>query len=184
VFTGQVQSLFRQDQEAFWGASPAGGAVKGVGDFDGDGADDVLWRDENGRLRLWYWGVSTTVDVSWRNEGGVVGPDWDVKAVGDFNGDGYADIAWRHPGGDVSIWVMVGSIYTGEYYLSGAGLGLTRSIQGVADFDGDGRSDLLWRNGTEGGLTIWFGGRDAGAAHPSYQNRGYPTTSCGGATTG
>jgi VCBS repeat protein len=160
--------------EAFWGVSPAGGGVKGVADFDGDGADDVLWRDENGMLKLWYWGVGTDITPSWRNWGGVVGSDWDVKAVGDFNGDGYADIAWRHDSGQVSIWVMVGSIYIGEFYPGGPDPGLTWTIQGAGDFDGDGRSDLLWRY-LDGSLAIWFGGSNTSTAYPSWRNLGTPS---------
>ena len=122
--------LFLQDgavaSQANWGFSPVGGGVKGIADFDGDGTSDVLWRDENGRLKLWYWGVSGNVDVSWRNEAGAVGtgPEWDVKAVGDFDGDGYPDIAWRHDNGQVVIWLMVGSIYRFEVWPGGTNFGL------------------------------------------------------------
>jgi hypothetical protein len=157
-----------------WGISPVGGGVEGVADFDGDGTSDVLWRDENGRLKLWYWGVSANVDVSRRNEGEVVGPEWRVQAVGDFDGDGYPDIAWRDDDGQVAIWLMVGSIYRFEVRPGGANFGLDWTIQGVGDFDADGRSDLLWRH-SDGGLAIWFKGSDIGAAYPSWRNLGNPT---------
>jgi hypothetical protein len=157
-----------------WGFTSAGGGVAGIADFDGDGASDVLWRDENGRLKLWYWGVSANVDVSWQNLGSVVvPPDWDVKAVGDFNGDGYADIVWRHVSGQVVIWLMVGSTYTGEAWVYGGLDPVEWTIQGVGDFDGDGRADLLWRH-EDGGLAIWFKGSNVGAAYPSWRNQGQP----------
>ena len=40
---------------------------------------------------------------------GSVGPDWTVEGVGDFNGDGKADILWRHASGLVAIWLMNGT---------------------------------------------------------------------------
>jgi hypothetical protein len=168
--------LFLQDgavaSEAAWGFSALGGGVAGIGDFDGDGTSDVLWRDEAGRLKLWYWGVSADVGVSWRNEGVVVPADWTVKGVGDFNGDGYADIVWQRDTGLVVIWLMVGSIYAGEF-SPGPDPGPAWKIAGVGDFDGDGRADLLWRHDT-GGLAISFRGSDVGAAHPTWRNQGTP----------
>jgi peptidyl-Asp metalloendopeptidase len=33
--------------------------------------------------------------------------DWQVAAIGDYNGDGYSDILWRNPlNGANSIWEM------------------------------------------------------------------------------
>jgi hypothetical protein len=41
--------------------------------------------------------------------GWVVSSDWVIQGIGDFNGDGKADILWRQlSGGAVSIWQMNG----------------------------------------------------------------------------
>ena len=40
-------------------------------------------------------------------------PDWTIEGVGDFNGDGKADILWRHSSGLVSIWLMNGTSISG-----------------------------------------------------------------------
>ena len=36
------------------------------------------------------------------------GPDWQVKATGDFNGDGKSDILWQGSDGTPAIWLMDG----------------------------------------------------------------------------
>ena len=40
---------------------------------------------------------------------GVVGMDWGIQGVGDFNGDSRADILWRHSSGAVHLWLMNGT---------------------------------------------------------------------------
>jgi hypothetical protein len=143
----------------------------GIGHFDGDDIPDLLWRRNDGRLELWFESQGLNkVTPTWKNQGGIVGLDWHVKAVGDFNGDGYHDIVWRHSTGQVSVWLMVGPLYTGEFYPGGQDSTLAWTIQGVGDFDGDGRSDLLWRH-NDGRLAIWFKGSDWGTAYPTWQDR-------------
>src|SRR5437879_13920368 len=68
--------------------------VKGIGDFDGDGKADILWRNSstgenylyamNG-LTIASEGFLRTVDLAWQ-----------VKSIGDFHGDHNADNLWRH----------------------------------------------------------------------------------------
>ena len=44
---------------------------------------------------------------------GSVSPDWQIADVGDFNGDGKADILWRHTSGSLYIWLMNGTSVIG-----------------------------------------------------------------------
>jgi hypothetical protein len=40
---------------------------------------------------------------------GVIGTDWQIKGIGDFDADGKADILWQHPAsGTVAVWFMNG----------------------------------------------------------------------------
>ena len=75
--------------------------VQGVGDFNGDGKIDILWRDTNsGTLSIWFTNGTQVTSA------GVVGTlpsNWSVAQVGDYNGDGKSDIllldSRRRPGG-------------------------------------------------------------------------------------
>ena len=68
---------------------------QGMGDFDGDGDDDVLLRHDNGR---WYVYVMDGRDAP---DEGVrlvmyANADWQLAAIGDLNGDGTDDVLLRH----------------------------------------------------------------------------------------
>ena len=71
----------------------------------------------------------------------------------DFNGDGKADLLWRHTSGAVAIWLMNGTAVIGSAVLGTVTTDWT--IVGVRDFNGDGKADLLWRH-TSGAVAIWF----------------------------
>src|SRR5438552_16711152 len=80
--------------------------------------------------------------------------NWQVAGVGDFNGDGTADILWRYSStGENYVYLMNGTTITGEGYLAEADLNW--QVDGVGEVDGDGRGDNKWRNrdtGEEHGL--------------------------------
>ena len=73
----------------------------------------------------------------------------------DFNGDGAADIVWRHDIGQVSIWTANGSGFDSGAYFYGA-IGADWQIAGIGDFNGDGLDDLVWRHAS-GVTNQWFG---------------------------
>ena len=38
----------------------------------------------------------------------MVDPAWQIVGRGDYNGDGFADILWRHTSGELAMWFMNG----------------------------------------------------------------------------
>src|SRR6202030_804202 len=106
-----------------------------VGDFNGDGADDIFWyTGGTGGEHLWLGSgfglIQAAVTPAIHNSY--------IPVVGDFNGDGTTDILWYAPGPATdSVW-----------YGSPAGLqpGPHVSVNGVyeplaGDFNGDGKGD-------------------------------------------
>jgi hypothetical protein len=79
-------------------------------------------------------------------------PSAPIHLLPDFNGDGKADLLWRHPTGLVDLWLMGGpSISSTRTY----DIGWDWGVQGVGDFNGDGKADILWRH-TSGLGDMWL----------------------------
>jgi hypothetical protein len=136
--------------------------VPGVGDFNGDGQDDVLWRSDAGALSDWLSGAEGSFAVNDANALTTVSTNWQVVGVGDFNGDGRSDILWRNDAGQVSDWLGQangGFVTNDQNAFTSAGLDWT--VAGVGDFNGDGRGDVLWRN-DQGQISNWLGQQNGG----------------------
>lgn len=135
-----------------WAATSTAEAAR---DLNADGRADILWRhDGNGGNSLWLMdgavraagsgGLPATADTSWR-----------VVGHADFDGDGRADILWRHVGnGSNALWLMDGIARRSSVTLP-ATADPAWIVAGVADFDGDGRPDILRRNRATGANALW-----------------------------
>ncbi len=159
------------------GVMPLTTSFAGLGDFNADGRSDVLWRAANGQLIMWFAGeAGNSTKVSWQNVTDAngapgdapVGLDWQIKGIGDFDGDGYSDIYWKNvSGGHLSIWFMKHGMHIGEIAPGPVQQGW--EIQGIGDFNADGRSDVLWRH-SGGMLSLWLHGQNPYHQAPSWQN--------------
>jgi hypothetical protein len=77
-----------------------------------------------------------------------------VRGTGDYNGDGYSDILWRHDSGQVYFWEMNGLQIQMEGGVAHASVPNDWHIQTSGDFDADGNSDVLWRHDS-GQVYFW-----------------------------
>ena len=83
-------------------------SVAGIGDFNGDNRDDILWRHDNGHLTDWLGTANGGFTDNGANAFSSVSTDWSVAGIGDFNGDSRDDILWRHDNGHLTEWLGTG----------------------------------------------------------------------------
>ena len=138
-------------------------SVAGIGDFNGDGDDDILWRQgSTGSLAMWLMDGSTiSQSATPTYQGSAVSPgaSWSVAGIGDFNGDGDADILSRNSNGSLAEWLMNGSTImssaTPTYQGSAVSPDSSWNIVEICDFNASGDSDILWQQSTTGALVEW-----------------------------
>lgn len=117
--------------------------VVGVGDTDGDFDDDViLYNAGTGEVEIWEaQGATLTAHHSL----GIITAGFTPKRIGDFNGDGDADIMIQS-GTSLRIWEIQSNAFVQERAGTSTGAGYETVC--AADFDGDGDSDIYLRETT------------------------------------
>lgn len=140
----------------------------GSGDFNGDGHDDVLFREASGKIGEWLGGGSRlenrNTDITFvENSAAVsrsVDASWSVVAVNDFNGDGRDDVIWRHTSGEMAQWLAnPNGGFTNNITAPVRVVDNSWKVIGSGDFNADGNADLLWRH-VSGQLSQWLGQDD------------------------
>lgn len=149
---GRLQSASLVNNALQFSATPdpgVGNRIVGVGDFNGDGRADLAFQNMTqgtfGDVKMWS-GFSNTSEINWRQVKQV----WDVEALGDLDGDGFADLVWRYvvtesPDTGVSyIWFTNGNAVTQVRKRGGAPLDW--KLLGALDINGDGAADMIYLN--------------------------------------
>jgi Bacterial Ig-like domain/FG-GAP-like repeat len=129
--------------------------VIGIGDMNGDGKGDIIWRNALAQTAaIWQMNGAQILSMSEpkTTSGAVlkVASEWNLLAVADLNGDRKADLLWQYNSGTVVSWFMDGSVKVGDG-VPNAPAGY--KLEAVSDFSGDGKADMLWRNGS-GAMTL------------------------------
>ncbi len=139
-----------------------------VGDFDGDGRDDLFLYAPGRDQDFIFFGRSGN---SWAAHKVTVSGTYE-PLVGDFDGDGRDDVYWYAPGLTAdTIW-----------YGQGDGSFATRwePVNGtyealVGDYDGDGRDDVLWYAAGGGGDYLSSGRAGRGFSRQAINVAGHYT---------
>jgi N-acetylmuramoyl-L-alanine amidase/FG-GAP-like repeat len=135
-----------------------------VGDWDRDGANDLVWRQRS---------TGTLYLVPGDGAGGFAEPQELatgfgkvslLAAVGDMTGDGYPDLMGQPEGGDMTIYPGVGDEGLADGYDAYGDIDGTRQI-GVGRLAGDGAPDSLVQ--TDAGLRVYPGNGPGGLMAPT-----------------
>ena len=159
---GQANGGFVQNNANAAAVVPVAWQIAGTGDFNGDGRDDILWRNVDGQISNWLATAAGGFTQNNANAAAVVPTAWHVVGIGDFNGDGRDDILWRHNDGTVSNWLgTAAGGFTANDGNAARFAPTNWHVVGTGDFNGDGRDDVLWRN-DNGQLSNWLGTASGG----------------------
>jgi hypothetical protein len=127
-------------------------SVPGVGDFNGDGRDDILVRnDTTGSIGSY---LMNGLAVSSSSPVGTPGTNFRMAGVADLNGNNRADIVMQNiTTGDVGAWLMDGFVLqsAGVFAQPGTGWRATN----FSDFNKDGKADLIVQNLSSGNIGQW-----------------------------
>jgi hypothetical protein len=146
----------------------------GLGDFNGDGYQDVLWQNNSThQVTVHYFdgtqGV-TYIGFNWLNSLGEPS-GWQLVGAADFDGNGVPDLVWEYlPTGQVTVNYYGGpggATLLGWNWLNKTGNpGWT--VVAVADMNNDGVPDLIWENNTTNQVTVNYYGGAGGAVYQSW----------------
>jgi hypothetical protein len=146
----------------------------GLGDFNGDGYQDLLWQNTSTRqVTVHYFdGPGGATDIGWNFVNPFGEPSgWVLVGAGDFDGNGVPDLVWEYmPTGQVTVNYYGGAggtTYLGWNYLNQTGVpGWT--VVAVADMNNDGVPDLIWQNNTTNQITVNYYGGAGGAVYQGW----------------
>jgi hypothetical protein len=133
------------------GNVPNGTLNAGIGDFTGDGQDDLLFQTGN---NIASWRILNN-QITQIQTLGSTSPDYHIVGIDDFTGDHQADILFRRDNGEIARWQIANNqLVPGGAQTIGTTSPLYHVV-GTGDFDGNGANDILFRN-DNGDLAVWL----------------------------
>ncbi|RUS98503.1 hypothetical protein DSM106972_081320 [Dulcicalothrix desertica PCC 7102] len=128
--------------------------ITSIANFDDNTSKDIFWQSTTGENRIWRMGTTgaEVVNLPTINPNNFI-----IQHIGDFEGDGDADILLRDKtNGMIAIWE---SNPNNPDFIRGIVLSYVpdnnTQIKQSSDLDGDGDLDILWYNAVNGAVSTW-----------------------------
>jgi alpha-tubulin suppressor-like RCC1 family protein len=128
--------------------------IKAVGDLDGDGKADIIWRNKSTGVAKAYLMNGVTVKSSGQIYDGA-DPKWNIAGAGDLDGDGKADIIWRHSVTGVILGYLMDGLLLKSWAVIYDGSNPNLRFAGVGDYSGEGKTDIALRDIITGNVYIF-----------------------------
>ena len=140
--------------------------VQAVGDLDGDGFGDLVWRymaddpRDTGVSFIWFTNgaadsnatVQNPTNVAQVRKRGGAPLSWTLLGARDINGDGAADMVYISPEGNIRVLMATPARTCANLFAGTVPVGMTALK--FANFSGDGRGDILYRNTVTGAVAL------------------------------
>ena len=143
----KIRKDFSSSNEVFWRQVKQVWDVQAVGDLDGDGFGDMVWRyvvpnsPDTGVSYIWFSNGNSITQI--RKRGGAP-LDWQLLGAMDLNGDGAVDMVYLSPQNQLRVLMATPNRTCANLTAGNLPTGFTALK--FADMTGNGRGDILIRN--------------------------------------
>jgi len=118
--------------------------VDGIGDFNGNGTDDILEHRDLGGTRTLEVSVMNNNAVQSNITLNVNGVEWNADGTGDFNGNGTSDVLQHQiSAGSMTLRALMVSNNVVQSAPTLGTIDANWQVDGTGDFNHDGTSDIL-----------------------------------------
>ncbi len=130
--------------------------IGGIGDVDGNGSKEIVWRNiGTGEVELWFLKSNQVLSsLTLAELGKGPGAAWSIVGMDNADGKNGADLLWRSTSNTLVIWNLADTGIIGRRTLPQV-VPQDWKILAYKDFNNDNVADVLWRNEDAQVVVIW-----------------------------